>query len=339
MHFTLNISTHSGDKATIDNDWTNAQQFLQSEGFNGFELYPVGDYPWSIIPRGLMTGLHLRFIPILTPFWQGDRRRLLEIFGNEETITTFYGGLAPDALIAGYRQQLLIAHQLGCSYVVFHVAQSEFDHIHDWRFPWRWHETVDLCAEMLNEVFADTPFSGELLLENLWWPGSFRALDPEEIVYSLDRIDYPHSGVMLDTGHILNTNQSIETEAEGIVYLLDTVRSLGEMRRSIRGIHLTRSLSSGYVKQTQSQPPSEPGPGNFWSRYRQAIEHVRQIDQHDAFCDPEICRLFDIIDPQYVTYEFTYGSREEWQEKIRRQNRAMHRVRFDQKRSHRGFYI
>ncbi len=100
--------------------------------------------------------------------------------------------------------QLSLAHQLGCEYVVFHLAQSELEYIYDWQFPWEWRDTVDLCADLLREVFAETPFTGELLLENLWWPGSFRALQAEEIAYALERVQHPHAGIMLDTGHMLS---------------------------------------------------------------------------------------------------------------------------------------
>jgi len=331
MKFTLNISTHPGDLAIIDHDWASARQLLRDEGFDGYELYPVGNQPWESIPDGTIVGLHLRFYPILAPFWNGDRARLIEIFDNDETIAMFYGGLTRDAMIADYRKQLALAHQLGCSYVVFHLAQSEFENIYDWQFPWEWRETIDLCAEILNEVFADTSYTGELLLENLWWPGSFRALNAQEIAYALERVSYPRSGIMLDTGHIFSTNQRIASEADGIAYLLETVQTLGAMRKAIRGVHLTRSLSADYVTQTLAAPSPAPAAGTFWDRYRQAIDHVRQIDQHDAFADPSIAGLFDLIDADYVTYEFTYSSLQEWLEKMRRQRRAMARVHADPK--------
>lgn len=329
MQFTLNISTHPGDLAIIDHDWHHAQQLLVDEGFDGFELYPVGDHPWDSIPAGLMRGLHLRFYPILTPFWHGDQHRLLEIFGDEQTITTFYGGLTREALIADYRAQLALAKQLGCAYVVFHLAQSEFEYLYDWEFPWTWRDTVHICAELLQAVCADTPYTGEVLLENLWWPGSFRARDADEIAYALERVNLPRAGIMLDTGHVLNTNQQIATEAEGIGYLLGTVEALGEMRQAIRGVHLTRSLSADYVTRTRAAQPPPPASGTFWDRFHQAIDHVRQIDQHDAFTDPAIAGLFDIIDPAYVTYEFTFASREEWLDKMRRQRHAMRGVHAD----------
>jgi hypothetical protein len=206
------------------------------------------------------------------------------------------------------------------------MAQSEFDYIYDWRFPWDWRETIDICVELLNEAMAESPFTGELLLENLWWPGSFRAVHPEEIDYAMTRISYPRTGVVLDTGHLLNTNQNVISEADGIEFLIRSVESLGEVSRAIRGVHLTRSLSSEYVTQTFKLPPP-PVKGSFWDRYHQAIEHVNKIDQHDPFEDPAIAGLFEIINPSYVTYEFTYRSLEEWLGKIRRQHGAMIDVR------------
>ncbi|HOS43471.1 MAG TPA: sugar phosphate isomerase/epimerase, partial [Armatimonadota bacterium] len=138
-------------------------------------------------------------------------------------------------------------------------------------------------------------------------------------------------GIMLDTGHVLNTNQHIAAEADGIRFLLATARSWGEMRRAIRGVHLTRSLSADYVTRTRAARPPAPAPGSFWDRFHQAIDHVRQIDQHDAFTDPAIAGLFEVIAPAYVTYEFTYASREEWLEKIRRQRFAMASVHGDKR--------
>jgi len=329
MKFALNISTHPGDLAIIGHDWNNAQRILESEGFDGFELYPVGEHAWERIPEGLIMGMHLRFYPILRPFWIDDKPRLLEIFGDAETISKFYGGATRESLIANYRKQLALARQLGCAYAVFHLAQSEFDYMYDWRFPWNWRETIDMCSELLNEVMADTLFDGELLLENLWWPGSFRAVHPEEIDYAMTRVLYPRTGIVLDTGHLLNTNQNVVSESGGIEFLIRSIKALGETRRAIHGVHLTRSLSAEYVMQTcrSSSPPAVDG--SFWHRYHQAIEHVNRIDQHDPFENPAIAGLFEIIDPAFVTYEFSYKSKEEWLGKIRRQRQAMAGVHFN----------
>jgi hypothetical protein len=176
----------------------------------------------------------------------------------------------------------------------------------------------------MNEVFRETPFAGELLLENLWWPGSFRMLAPGEIAYVIEKMDLPCASIVMDTGHILSTNQGIGSESEGIEYLVAVIKSLGKDERSrIHGLHLTRSLSADYVNRTRGQGIAPRQAGSFWDRYAAAIDHVRQIDQHDAFSDPGIARLFDYIEPAYVTHEFTYASRGEWVGKIRAQTGAL----------------
>jgi sugar phosphate isomerase/epimerase len=321
--FLLNISTHPADLEIIGHDWKRAQQLLAEEGFDGYELYPVGDYPWETIPEGTIVGMHLRYYPVLAPLWHDDRRRLLAIFGDMETVKHFYGGTDRHALISGYRQQLALAARLRCQYVVFHVAQSELEYIYNWEFPWSFRETVDLCAGILHAALDGTDYEGELLLENLWWPGSFRCDTPEEIEYVLESVNYPRTGIMLDTGHLLNTNQAILTEEEGIAWIEERLRAFGDLRRVIRGVHLTKSLSAEYVMKTRGECLPSGNYGPFRTRYRAALDHVRRIDEHEAFLQPNVTRLFKLIDPLFVTYEFTYKSLFDWLGKIRRQRKAM----------------
>ena len=82
----LNISTHPGEPEMFNDDRREAGRFLESRQFDGFELYHVGDYPCERIPAELVTGLHMRFFAILAPIWRGDEKRLLEIFGDHQTI-------------------------------------------------------------------------------------------------------------------------------------------------------------------------------------------------------------------------------------------------------------
>jgi sugar phosphate isomerase/epimerase len=319
----LNISTHDNDLIAIEHDWQKAQDFCRRNGFDGYELYPVGGYDCETIPAEIIVGIHLRFFVILEPLWRGDRERLIEIFDDEETIEFFYGGLDRRAIIDAYQQQLALAHHLGCEYVVFHVSQNELEYVYDWQCPWCWQETVDLCAEIINAVTRDTPYQGEILFENLWWPGSMRLDSPAEIAYLVERVDYPHCGIVLDTGHVLNKNQDIHSEKEGIAYLIQSVRGLGAFRPLINGVHLTRSLSADYVTQSRHVTDPYAGAKTFWDRFIIAHQHVTQIDQHDAFEDPGIRGLFDWISPQYLVFEFTYSDMAEWQDKVDRQKRAL----------------
>jgi sugar phosphate isomerase/epimerase len=323
MKTLLNISTHGNDLETIGHDWQNARDFCRRNGFDGYELYPVSGYDCKAIPAEIVIGLHLRFFVILEPIWRGDRDRLIEIFDDEETVGLFYGGPDRQAVVDAYRQQLELAHHLGCEYVVFHVSQNELEYVYDWQCPWRWQDTMDLSAEIVNEVMLDTSFTGEILFENLWWPGSMRLDSPDEVTYLLERVNYPRCSLVLDTGHVLNKNQAIRSEAEGIEYLLQTLANLDVYRHLVKGVHLTRSLSADYVRLSKRQADPFQGAKTFWDRFIVAHQHVTQIDQHDAFEDPGIARLFDWVAPEYLVFEFTYRDMTEWQEKIDRQKKAL----------------
>jgi len=124
---------------------------------------------------------------------------------------------------------------------------------------------------------------------------------------------------MLDTGHMMNKNPHLRDEDDGIDYLLSSVRNLGELRAAIKGVHLTCSLSGEYIQHSQAQPnPLDPS-ADYWTKFHQVLEHVRRIDQHAAFTNPGIARLFDLIEPEYVVFEFSYRSRAEWRRKIQQQ--------------------
>jgi hypothetical protein len=319
----LNISTCAEDLQIFENDWTRARHFCTRNGFDGYELYPLDSYDFNAIPSNLIVGLHLRFYPILEPLWRNDRTRLREVFGDDETVALYYGGADRQALVDVYRQELSLAKRLGCEYVVFHVSQSVPESVHTWHCPWTWQQTVELCAEIMSEVARESTYTGNILFENLWLPGSMRLDSPDEVALLLQKLDHPRWGLVLDTGHVLNKNQNLRSEAEGVAYLLETVRNLGDVRHMIKGVHLTRSLSADAVKTFRDEPDPFAGAETFWERLAIAHRHVFQMDQHDAFDDPGITELFRLVSPDYVVFEFSYRDGAEWQGKIDRQKRAL----------------
>ena len=319
----LNISTHESDMRTIGHDWLTARHFMEVNQFDGYELYPVPAYPLDGIPADIIVGLHMSFFVIYEPLWYGRRERLLKIFGDEEAVKHYYGGPDKYALVDTYRNQLALADKFGCEYVVFHISQCELEYVYDWNVPWSWQETVDLFAEMVNEFTPGTPYSGKILFENLWWPGGMTLDGPDEIERLMEKVDYPNCGIVLDTGHVLNRNQSISCEAEGIAYILETVENLGQLRSLVNGVHLTCSLSADYVNRTRHVQDPYQGAETFWDRFIIAHKHVCQIDRHDLFEDPGILRLFDLISPEIMVFEFSYRDMEEWQDKVDRQKKAL----------------
>lgn len=326
MDFLLNISTHGSDIDIAGPGWKWAESFLEETGFSGYEVYPVSGYPFEEIPAALVRGVHLRFFVILEPIWNGDRKRLLEIFGDDETIRHYYGGTGREAVVETYRNQLELARKLGAEYAVFHAAHCELEYIYNWDFPWDWRAVIDLSAEIMNEVMKDCGFTGTILYENLWWPGSLTLDSPREIHRLLDATEHPDCGIVLDTGHILNKNPRISSEKEGIKYLIDNIRNLGESASRIKAVHLSRSLSADYVSSSRNITDPYRGAGDFWERLAIAREHVHHIDAHEPFEHPEICRLFDYIDPANVVFEFTFRDRAQWRSKVAAQKAAMNEL-------------
>jgi hypothetical protein len=129
--------------------------------------------------------------------------------------------------------------------------------------------------------------------------------------------------VALDTGHILNKNQDIRHEADGIDYLLQTVWQLDDQAKAVHAVHLTRSLSAEYVRASRATESPFRREDSFWDNFHRILGHVRRIDEHDAFDSPRIRELFGLISPTYVTFEFTFASHDEWADKITRQARAL----------------
>ncbi len=326
MRFLLNISTHAQDLSLAGKDWRDASSLLQETGFDGFELYPVGDYDFDAIPKELIGGIHLRFFVMLKQIWHNDTNGLLDIFGDEETVRQYYGGHDRQCVIDYYKKQLDLAVAFDCPYVVFHPVHYELDYVFNWRPPWCWEETVDLSAEVINEVVRDSNYRGWILFENLWWPGNFRLDDRREIDRLFERLDYGKSGIVLDTGHLLNKNQSLEDEEQAITYLFKEVDRLGESRELIKAVHLCKSLSGEYVRESMQRSNPFGNAVSFRDRFAVAARHVRRIDIHDAFDHPSIAGLYDKIEPETTVFEFSFRSRKEWVDKIYRQQRALGEV-------------
>lgn len=323
MDFLLNISTHPADLALAGDNWSEARALLGRTGFHGFELYPAGSAECGVIPRDLVRGLHLRFFVMLRQIWNNDRRGLLEMFGNEENIRLYYGGTDRDAVLAAYRKEFELAAHFEVPYVVFHPVHYELDYVFNWQPPWNWRETVDLAAEVINEVVRDTGYDGWILFENLWWPGNFRLDSTDEIDRLFSRVSWNRCGLVLDTGHILNRNHALRTEQQAIAYLLGEVERLGDYRKLVRAVHLSRSISGEAVKAGMQLENPYAGASDFWQRFIIALRHVRQIDRHEPFSDCSVEALFELIEPEAVVFELAYRSLEEWTEAIERQQRAL----------------
>ena len=104
---------------------------------------------------------------------------------------------------------------------------------------------------------------------------------------------------MLDTGHLLNTNPDLKSEREGIDYICQVLKNLGELRKYIKGVHLSCSLSGEYQRQSPQMIPSLENDARL-------LSHVCNIDQHLPFTDPAIEKIFELISPDYLVHVLYY---------------------------------
>jgi len=276
---------------------------------DGIEAVWGGDDAMDSFPDGSAAGYHLIFYPDWLDFWRGDEMALLGKFGSRESWVSFYGGEDRQALIRQYRADMARAVRLGARYVVFHVSDVSIEEGYTYRWLHSDREVLDGSIELINCLFDKDDYPFELLVENQWWPG-FTFTDPARTEYLLDAIHYRKKGILLDTGHLMNTNLSIRTEADGISYIREMLELHGPLCRSIRGMHLHQSLSGAYVQANTGSVPKGLSE-DYVTQFGQSYAHILKIDRHMPWTDPGIAEIVRDVAPEYLTYELSCRNRTE----------------------------
>lgn len=293
----------------------NLRQELRTLGLDGVEGIWSGEDIPADFPRDLLTGYHLTFFPDWLDFYRGDTAALERKFGSLEAAWQLYGGGTGEALLDLYRTDLDRARSLGAKYVVFHVSDVSMEECYTYRWLHTDEEVIDASAEVINRLLDGAAPEFEFLVENQWWAG-FTFTDPAMTKRLLDAIAYPRKGIMLDTGHLMNTNPRIRTQADGIRWISDTLDRHGALSAMIRGLHLHQSLSGAYVRSHTGSLPEFSGDGP--ERFGAGYAHIQQIDRHRPWTNPEIADVLKRIGPAYVTHELAANDR-------RQRFRAVHR--------------
>lgn len=311
----VNISNDISDIELIHNSAECLQTFLNHHHVDGLEMMFCNRWDSSVHKEKWIQGVHLRFWPAWLDFWRGDHKELLKQFGSEDNIIACYGGLTREAWLTTYRDNIRTAVRAGAKYMVFHVSHTRIPELFSGQFSASDSEIIESTIELVNELADEIPPDVALLFENLWWPG-LTLKKPALVARLLENIRHPNVGIMLDTGHLMNTNQDLTTEAEGIDYILNILNALGEYQRYVRGVHLHKSLSGEYMKQSRCQKIEKQD-------MAEVMSHVLKIDQHQPFATSEVQRLIDYIKPEFLVHEFIYSTIEEWSQKIMVQKAAL----------------
>lgn len=291
-------------------------------GCNGVEAVWGGDDTVDTLPDGFALGYHLLFYPDWLDLWRGDQPALLRKFGSREAVASFYGGSDQTALLAQYRKDLSRAKRLGAEYVVFHVSNVSIEEGYTYQWEHSHREVIDGALQLINLLFAEETYSFTLLVENQWWPG-FTFTDPEQTEYLLNGIQCPNKGIMLDTGHLLNTETALATEAEGAAYLHAVLDRHGALCKWIRGVHLHQSLSGAYVKAHTGTLPAWQGK-DYLARFGESYSHILKIDRHQPWTDCAVSGVIARIAPDFLTHELSAGSRAARERAVSIQRRTLY---------------
>ena len=290
------------------------KQSIESMGMDGVELFVYQNKPYLDSYQDVAVGAHLNYWPMWMDFYNGNAEELRKFFADEEAVAGYYGSSHYEGWLQYVKENIRAALKERPEYLVWHVSEATNEECFTFRFKQDDKAVLKAAADVFNRVSTEIPADTIVLFENLWWPG-LRLTDKNMVEYFFSLIDHKNVGIMLDTGHLLNTNPTLKTEQDGVEYILETIRALGETASLIRGIHLSCSLSGEYVE-------------NFERVYRPSeipeclFHHISSIDQHRPFTDTAVRKVIELVQPDYLVHEFIYTDKADFERKIMTQLKA-----------------
>ena len=318
----INMSTYRYDVERFKGDYKEIEKFLNQNSLDGVELLGVGALDEDIIPKRLIKGVHLSYYPIWVDFWNEDEEALKRQFKNDEEIKIYYGSLDKQVLIEKFRNEIKMADRIEAKYVVFHISHVELEETYNYKFKTSNEEVLKASVEFINEVLKGLDTKIEILFENLWWPG-LTLLNRVETRNFIEKINYENKGIMLDTGHLINTNVNISSENEAIEYILKVLEDLKDVKSFIKGIHFNYSLSGDYVRAQIRKQRNDKSKFTLEEMKKNIHGHVINIDEHKPFRSYNAKKIVESVNPKYLTYEFITTSLNQLNEYVEIQNKVL----------------
>lgn len=293
----FNYCTKNGYDESLINTRQNLQQFANSMELDGVEMFVYQEMSADDALAAL--GAHLRYWPSWLGFWQHDTERVKRELPEEKNIKAYYGAVTPEQWLDVIRANIREALKLSPEYLVWHISEASMEELYTMKFKYNDMQVVLGAAEVFNAVASIIPAKVAVLFENLWWPG-LRLTNQLVVKTFFDRVNRENVGIMLDIGHLANTNSSLKYEDDIVEYTLATVRNLGAYAKYIKGIHLSKSLSGEYINSFERVFPKY---ASFAEHYR----HITNIDQHKPFTDTNLEKVVHLIKPDYLVHELFYN--------------------------------
>lgn len=276
-------------------------EYVASMKLDGIEQL-IYDNNMILKYKELTIGVHLEYWSYWIDFWWNNQQRLDYIFESNEEKKHYYKAQNIYEWIEYIKKNITLALNLKPQYLVWHVSEANVQEIFTYNFYYNDRQVLLATSEVFNEVAKIIPDNVLILFENLWWPG-LRLNSMENVVYFFEKLKHNNVGIMLDTGHLMNTNINLTSELEASIFIKDIVNNLGSFASLIKGVHLNCSLSGQYQKKFIEQQFKfcEFDKHRLW-------EHIIRIDKHEIFQTKAPSFLIDYIQPQYVVHELAYDN-------------------------------
>ena len=262
---------------------------------DGIENLIYGTEPASHPTDRITLGCHLAYWSDWMDFYLGKKDFYEKDFPTKQSLMDTFGVTTVEAWIEKIRRNIRAALAEKPEYLVWHVAHCSLDEIWTRRFRYSSREVLKAAAEVYSAVADEVPQTVQVLFENIFWPGLY-TLEPEDVDYFFSCLPGKNVGIMLDTGHLMNTNWGIRTETDGADYVCSIVNRLGSMKDLIKGIHLSCSISGNYQRTHVGPPPAEITPEIIG-------HHIISIDQHRPFTTDAAKRIVDTVEPEFLIHE------------------------------------
>ncbi len=300
---------------------TGLAAWLNESGCAGLEIIYGGTGRLAGFPEGITPGYHLMFYTDWLDFWRRDEKALAEKFGSPAVWQEFYQAADNEGLLAQFKADLRRAEKAGAQYVVFHVSDVSFAETYTYKWRHTDAEIIEAAAEFINAMLDGEDYQFDFLMENLPWPG-LRFTDYKLTERLLANVHYPKKGLLLDFGHLMCTDLTLQDEADAARYIRRRLKEHGELCRYIRGVHLHRSLSGAFVRGFLQNPLPLPA-GDVYQQFNQAYYHILQIDRHEACQTGAFADVLAEISPQYLVHELAAPNAAAKLALVRQQRRAL----------------
>lgn len=318
----IDFSVHPSDVNKFENKWEGLTEYIHEQKLDGIELLIGYETPSDEIPKDLVKSIHLPFWVTWLDVWRKGESAAKNYFPQMQDDHLKYccGGKNKQEMIATLKQLWENASVYRPAHAVMHAAHVELEHSFTRDYTYKSTEVLSAFSELLNQTakeFNQGEPPVKVAIENLWWPG-LDLLFPAVADDFAAQLNFSNWDLLLDTGHIMNTNIALRCEDEAIDFVLDRISRLSkDIQNKLNSLHLNLSLSGEYqLKHVMNGLPAEWNQLSYADKYSCARKHVLQIDQHLPFKTLRVKEIISEINPEIVVHEFITKDMDEFTGKL-----------------------